>query len=201
MPTVLTKYQLDKIGNSIIYLGQTGNVSELTKTKLLKLLFLLEEESIRTYGKPFFCVDFKIWQFGPVAPPLFEGLTDLDNKFLSEFIIKNQFDEYEGKKDFNDDRFSDNDVKILDWAVGFARHKTAEDLVRYTHSPESLWRRGAIKYGVYEKFLRKEETYTNFNIDFTLLFERHADNYLLERYKSAIENFEFSKKYNETISV
>lgn len=201
MPTTLTKNQIDKIGNSIVYLGKTGNVSELTKTKLLKLLFLLEQKSIQDYGKPFFGVDFKIWQFGPVAPPLFEGLTDVEDKFLNEFIIKNQFDEYEGKKEFNDDQFSDNDITILEWAVGFARHKTAEDLVKYTHSSESLWRRGAIKHDVYEKFLRKEETYTNFNIDFTLLFENQPDSYLLERYKSALENFEFSKKYNETISV
>lgn len=199
MSTSLTKYQIDKIGNSIIYLG--NNVSELSKTKLLKLLFLLEEKSISDYGKPFFAIDFKIWQFGPVAPPLFEGLTDWENKFLSDFIQKNKFDEYEGKKDFNDDEFSNNDVKVLDWAVNFARHKTAEDLVRYTHSAESLWRRGAIKHNVYEKFISKELTYTDHNIDFTLLFENQPDNYLLEMYISAIENSEFSKKYNETISV
>jgi len=199
MPTYLTKYQIDKIGNSIIHLGDS--VSELSKTKLLKLLFLLEEKSIQDYGTPFFGVDFKIWQFGPVAPPLFEGLTESENKFLSDYIQKNKFDEYEGKKEFVDDEFSDNDLTVLKWAVDFARHKTAEDLVEYTHSPTSLWRRGAIKHNVYDKFKKKELTYTNYDIDFTLLFEKDSEGYLLEKYNSAIENLNFSKKYKELVSV
>lgn len=199
MPTYLTKYQIDKIGNSIIYLG--GSVGELSKTKLLKLLFLLEEESIKKYGTPFFGVDFKIWQFGPVAQPIFDGLTDFDNKFLKEYITKNRFDEYEGIKPFVDDEFSNNDINVLDWAINFARHKVAEDLVAYTHSKDSLWRRGAIIHNVYESFKRKELTYTEHSIDFTLLFESEPDSYLLERYISALGNLEFSKKYKEQISV
>lgn len=195
MPTPLTKYQIDKIGNSIIYLGE--NVSELSKTKLLKLLFLLEEQSIKGYGTPFFGIDFKIWQFGPVAQPIFDGLTEIDNHFLSEYIQKNKFDEYEGVAKFVDDEFSNNDIAILDWAVNFARHKLAEDLVKHTHSKESLWRRGAIKHGVYEQFLKKELTYTDHNIDFTLLFENDPEGHLVDKYISAIENLEFSKKYKE----
>jgi uncharacterized phage-associated protein len=199
MPTTLTKYQIDKIGNSIIYLG--NNVGELTKTKLLKLLFLLEEKSIKDYGTPFFGIDFKIWQYGPVSQPIFDGLTDIDNKYLKDFIAKNKFDEYEGIVDFIDDEFSNNDILVLEWAVNFARHKTAEDLVKHTHSKDSLWRKGAIKNAVYEKFMRKEETVTDFNIDFTLLFETGQESHLLEKYNSAIENMEFSKKYKEVISV
>lgn len=196
---MLTKYQIDKIGNSIIYLGD--KVSELSKTKLLKLLFLLEEKSIKDYGRPFFGLDFKIWQFGPVAPPLFDGLTDSENRFLNIYINKNKFDEYEGKKQFIDDEFSDNDIKVLDWAVNFTKHKTAEDLVRYTHAPQSLWRRGAIKHNVYDKFQSKELTYTEYNIDFTLLFENRSDDHLLSVYNSALESIEFSKKYNDSFSV
>jgi uncharacterized phage-associated protein len=201
MPTSLTKYQVDKIGNSIIYLAGEGKVSELSKTKLLKLLFLLEEKSIKDFGIPFFAIDFKIWQFGPVAPPLFDGLTEVDNKFLSTYIIKNKFDEYEGIKEFVDDEFSNDDISVLDWAVNFARHKLADDLVRHTHSKDSLWRRGAIKHNVYNQFLSKSLTYTDFNIDFTLLFENDKEGYLIERYNSAMENIEFSKKYQDTISV
>jgi uncharacterized phage-associated protein len=199
MPTPLTKYQIDKIGNSIIYLGD--NVSELSKTKLLKLLFLLEEQSIKQYGTPFFGIDFKIWQFGPVSQPIFDGLTDIESKYLNEYIQKNKFDEYVGVKEFVDDEFSNNDFAILKEVVNFARHKTAEDLVKHTHSKDSLWRRGAIKNNVYEKFLKKELTYTNFNIDFTLLFENDPDGYLIEKYNSAIENLEFSKKFKEIRSV
>ena len=187
--------QIEKIGNSIIYLSQ--NVSELTKTKLLKLIFLIEEKSIKQTGAPFFGIEFKIWQFGPVSKPLFEGLTDIDTRFLKEFVIKNKFDEYEGCKDFIDDEFSDNDISILEWAIEFARHKTAEDLVNYTHSVNSLWRKGAIKNGVYDQFKRKILTYTDFNIDFTLLFDGADNEILLDRYLSSMENLQFSNKYKK----
>lgn len=200
MLNYITKYQANKIGNAIIYLGV--NVSELSKTKLLKLIFLLEEKSIKDYGEPFFGIDFKIWQFGPVAKPIFDGLTNLESNFLSEYIIKNNYDEYEGRVGFSDDEFSNNDIKVMDWAVNFARHKVAEDLVRHTHSKDSLWRKGAIKHNVYEKFLKKELTITNFNIDFTLLFEGDEQgDFLLDKYKSALENIEFSSKYKEHVIV
>jgi uncharacterized phage-associated protein len=199
MPNLLTTYQIDKIGNSIIYLG--SKVSELSKTKLLKLLFLLEEKSIKEFGEPFFGIDFKIWQFGPVSPPIFDGLTEVENRFLSEYILKNQWDEYEGKRSFVDDEFSNNDLEVLEWANQYAKHKMAEDLVGITHSKDSLWRKGAIKHNVYKDFLSKRLTYTNFNIDFTLLFENDPESYLKERYTTAIENIEFSKKYQKLISV
>ncbi len=197
--TTLTKDQIEKIGQSIVYLS--NKVSELTKTKLLKLLFLLEEKSIKDYGIPFFGLDFKIWQFGPVSRPLFDALTNVKSGFLSEYIQKNKFDEYESKREFNDDEFSDNDMAILNWAVNFARHKVAEDLVLYTHSGTSLWRRGAISHDVYDKFINKELTHTDHSIDFTLLFENDKEGYLLEKYNSALENLEFSKKYKEVQSV
>lgn len=195
MPTPITTNQINKIGNAIVFLG--GNVGELSKTKLLKLLFLLEEKSIQDYGTPFFGLDFKIWQFGPVSQPLFDALTDVEGGFLNDYIKKNRFDEYEGKISFSDDEFSDNDMKVLDWAVQFARHKLAEDLVTHTHSSKSLWRRGAIFHNVYDKFKKKELTYTDYSIDFTLLFENDTEGYLREKYQSALENLEFSKKYKE----
>lgn len=68
MATQLTNNQIDKIGHSIVYLG--SKVSELSKTKLLKLLFLLEEKSIQDYGTPFFGVDFKIWQLNCEQNPI-----------------------------------------------------------------------------------------------------------------------------------
>lgn len=193
MSQELTKGQVEKMGNSIVYLG--GRVSELSKTKLLKLLFLIEEKSINDYGVPFFGLEFKIWQFGPVSKPIFEALTDVDTGILKDYIFKNRFDEYEGKKDFIDDEFSNNDIKVLDWAVDFARHKIAEDLVNHTHSKNSLWRRCAIHYDIYDKFQRKELTYSNYNIDFTLLFEKDKEGYLIEKYNSALENISFSQKY------
>lgn len=46
-----TRDQVDKIGNTIIYLST--KIPDLNKTKILKILFLLEEASIKKYGYPF----------------------------------------------------------------------------------------------------------------------------------------------------
>ncbi|HUB59364.1 MAG TPA: type II toxin-antitoxin system antitoxin SocA domain-containing protein [Puia sp.] len=64
-----TKEQIDKIGNTIIYLSQ--HIRDLTKTKILKILFLLEEASIKRSGQPFIGIDFQLWKLGPVAKDIF----------------------------------------------------------------------------------------------------------------------------------
>lgn len=51
MPENLSIEQIEKIGNAVIYFST--RVSELTKTKLLKLLFLLEEHSIKNMANLF----------------------------------------------------------------------------------------------------------------------------------------------------
>jgi uncharacterized phage-associated protein len=195
MPNQLSQQQIDKFGNSLIFLSD--NVSEFNKTKLLKLLFFIEEKSIAQYGNPFFGIDFKLWQFGPVAESVFYDLSsDKEMKFLNEFIKKNEFDEYEKNKEFIDDEFSNNDVKVLEYIIDFARHKNAGNMVAITHSSNSLWRKTAIKYNVLDFLLNKKDSRTEFNIDFNFLFE-DKENYISEKYISAIENIEFSQNFKQ----
>lgn len=190
MPTQLSQQQVDKFGNTLIFLSE--GVREFNKTKLLKLLFFIEENSIKDYGQPFFCIDFKLWQFGPVAEPVFNDLTTgKEMNLLKDFITKNPFDEYEKLREFNDDEFSNDDIKILENIVDFARHKNAENMVAITHAKYSLWRKSAIKYNVLDILENKKDSRTEFNIDFGLLFEGQ-ESYISERYLSALENLEFS---------
>ena len=42
---ILTEEQIDKIGNALIYL--TNSLGEISKTTILKLLYLLDEISIK----------------------------------------------------------------------------------------------------------------------------------------------------------
>lgn len=44
--------QLDKIGNALIYLAD--KLPQLTKTKLLKLLYIMDEISIKKSGIPIY---------------------------------------------------------------------------------------------------------------------------------------------------
>lgn len=54
----LSEEQIDKIGNSIIYFLQ--KIEDLSKTKVLKLLYILDELSIKKSGIPFFNLKYKL---------------------------------------------------------------------------------------------------------------------------------------------
>ena len=133
----LNKYQIDKLGNTLIYLSK--NVGDFGKTKALKLLFLLEEKSIKELGIPFFGFDFKVWQYGPVVKQVYKDLNDFNNPILRSYIkrVEANTDEFEAVTEFNDDEFSDNDIYLLDEIIKFARHKNARDLVDITHGEGS----------------------------------------------------------------
>ncbi len=183
-----TNQQIEKLGNSLIYLSK--HVGDFNKTKALKLLFLLEESSIKKFGYPFFGFDFQIWKFGPVLSDVYIDLTE-DLTLLKDYIkrVDTNADEFEPVKEFNDDEFSDNDIELLNHIVNFAKNKNAEDLVEYTHSETSLWRKSAVHYGVLESLEKQKQSTTPYLIDFTILFEN--DSFLKERYLNSIENIQF----------
>lgn len=184
-----TKNQIDKIGNSIIFFSK--DMGDLTKTKILKLLFLLEEASIKKYGHPFFGIDFQIWKLGPVVKDIYIDLSEEHLELLSDYIKRDETNSsvFTGKADFNDDEFSDNDIHLLKTISDFAKDKSASVLVKHTHSPNSLWRKSAINNGVLELLEKELTNNTEFNIDFSLLFENNPD--LLEQFEQVKENLEF----------
>jgi uncharacterized phage-associated protein len=189
MQNHLTQQQLQKLGNTLIYLAK--NVGELSKTKILKLLFLLEESSVKRFGYPFFGLNFQIWKLGPVLKEVYIDLSEDSPNLLKDFIEKDPFNNklYSAKGEFNDDQFSDNDIYLLEKIRDFSRHKTARDLIDYTHEENSLWRKSAIKNGVLQELESAEVNSTEYVIDFSLLFEN--DEQLRERYLESLENLEF----------
>lgn len=184
MPSQLDKYQIEKLGNTLIYLSE--RVGEFNKTKALKLLFLLEEKSIKEFGVPYFGFDFKVWQYGPVVPEVYNDIEE-GLPILSKYIKKANYDEsiLESASIFNDDEFSNNDVYLMDELVKFARHKTAFDLVQYTHQSGSLWHNSVVKHNLRDAFLTKAVTMTNISIDF--LESIKDDEFIKERYFSTLD--------------
>lgn len=181
-----TTQQIQKLGNTLIYLS--NGVSELSKTKILKLLFLIEEDSIKKHGYPFLGFNFELWQFGPVLKEVHTDLSSETLYFLGDYIKRDPYDQslYQAAAKFNDDEFSDWDMEILDNMVAFAKNKIARDFVAITHAEGSLWKKTAIKYGVLEDLESKKIPTTDYLIDFSMLFEDNQE--LKERYLMAIEN-------------
>jgi uncharacterized phage-associated protein len=187
-----TKDQINKIGNSVIYLSQ--HISDLSKTKILKLLFLLEEASIKKYGHPFYGIDFQLWVRGPVVKDIFIDLSDETPVLLRDFIERDPADtnKFKSKGVFCDDQFSDNDVNLMDLIIDFARSKNAKYLVNHTHDSSSLWRKSAIKYGVLELLENEQVNSTEYEIDFDLLFD--SPSLIKDKYDASKENLDFIKE-------
>ena len=194
MSTKLTPRQVEKIGNTLIYLSK--KVSELNKTKILKLLFFLEEASIKKYGYPFFGVDFKIWVRGPVLENVFFDFDQASPVLFKDYVKRDQHDRglYIATNEFNDDEFSENDIKLLDEICRFAKHKNANDLVEISHKSDSLWEKSAKKYSVFDDLIKERLFTTPYLIDFSFLFEN--DEFRRQLYENAKENIEAINSLN-----
>ena len=103
--SIYTKDQLAKLGNAIIFL--CDRIKPLSKTKLLKLIYLIEEASIKRHGVPFFNIRFDVWKLGPVSRDLFVEITS-EPDLLEDYIIKVSRDGgvfVKPKQKFSDDEF------------------------------------------------------------------------------------------------
>jgi uncharacterized phage-associated protein len=147
-----TKDKLEKIGNTIIYFTQ--NIPDLSKTKLIKLLYLLEECFMKKYHLPFLDIEFEVWQAGPVNREIFVDLSD-EPFMLKDYIIKecNEDATYiKPKQDFSDNEFSDNEIEMLNFIVKSFGNKTDAELVKLTHKRSSPWYIIADRTGLLKAF-------------------------------------------------
>lgn len=168
---VYTKSQIEKLGNALIYLCE--QIKPITKTHLLKLVFIIEEISVARTGIPFFDLRFDVWKLGPVSKDLFVELSDEPN-LLSDFITK----EYKAdafyivpKKEFSDDEFSDNDMALIDEVCQRFRYCTAKELVNFTHRKNTPWYNAAVKNGILDELESGKLNTTDIEINLGELVE------------------------------
>jgi uncharacterized phage-associated protein len=160
-----TKDQIEKIGNAIIYIAE--QIPNLSKTKLLKLIYLVDEYSIKSYGIPFFDLEYKLWQAGPVNIDLFIELSP--ERVLLKDYIKLSFTEtgecyINPKKKFDNSEFSENEIELLEEIVSVYKKYSAKQLVELCHRPSSLWYQVAKEKGVLELFETRRKNTTDFII-------------------------------------
>lgn len=188
---------IDKIGNTLIYFSK--NMPSLSKTKALKLIYLLDEFSISRYGIPFFNLEYEAWKFGPVNQELYSQLDSNDTlASLKEYINiekgKNNTSYIKTKRDFNDDEFSDNDIKLLEDLTKTCRKRNADNLVKITHRKNGLWHQVVEKHNLLEDFDNGIKNTSNFKINFhDLVQEDNVKSHLLKEYE---ELEKFSRSFN-----
>lgn len=161
----LTQADRNKIGNAVVYIAQ--RVSNLSKTKLLKLLYLMEEYSVRRFQTPFLGLPFEVWQAGPVVKDIFIDLSETP-VILDGYVEKEVEDGktyIKATADFSDDEFSDNDITVMDDILHRYGNKTAKQLVELTHRKDGLWYATAKRNNLLEGFEQKVINNSDCQID------------------------------------
>ena len=151
--------QIEKIGNTVVYICE--RIPQLSKTKLLKLLYILDELSIKKSGIPFLNLQYKVWKFGPVSEEIFIDLSS-NMTLLGKYVTRTNKDEHTylcARVPFTDDEFSDNDIELMNSVVEKFGNMDASALIAYTHRPNSPWFNVAKEHAVLE--LLENETINN----------------------------------------
>jgi len=137
------KVNKDLIGNLMIYIvDYCKNYSTpLYQTKLLKLIYLIDEESVRQTGTPITWLDYEVWQKGPVPTDIYFSKLPHENKVDEYVSFEERSNKYlvVKKKEFNDGDFSEVDLEVINHVLHDFGKKTSNELIEITHQPGSLW--------------------------------------------------------------
>lgn len=183
---------LDKIGNLIVYIvdGIREKYRQNTYlTKLLKLLYIIDETSVKETGAPVTGLDYRVWKMGPVAYEVYKDFVFDESNQLATFaegkkstskIRNNDIVKIESVNRFNDDEFSDYEIELIDRVIDQYGHYDGEALINLLHEKGSLWDK-IVEANQLMPLFEKQNT-TDFRID---LSEVLNDPHKKELFKNA----------------
>ncbi len=130
----------DLIGNLIIYIAD--KCKPLYHTKLLKILYFIDEVAVQEKGSPITWLEYSVWGKGPVSKEIYFSKVENCNPFDSYFTIsKKNNNAYQiiPKQVFDKSEFSKKDIEIIDHVIDLYGKKTSDELIELTHAKGSLW--------------------------------------------------------------
>lgn len=192
---IYTKNQIDKLGNALIYLCEKMRAvgEPVSKTHLLKLVFIIEEIAVKKYGIPVFDLRFDVWKLGPVSKDLFVELSeepDLLAPYINRQIVNGNV-YIQAKKDFSDDEFNDKELELLEEISRRFLYCTAKELINFTHRSDSIWYKTALRNGVLDLLEKGQMTTTDIEIPLHEIIENEEEKLAL--YRDHKEFVAFSK--------
>ncbi len=181
----------EKITNLIVYLS--SKIEDLYITKLLKLIYLIDETSIKEAGFSITNLDYNVWQHGPVNIELYNSLTfgtegiDFNNKI--SIIDKGRGRVVKYISNFNDDEFSDYEIELINKVIEEYGYLTSSKLVEILHKEDSLWNK-IVKDKNLDKIFKSDEFNTS---PYKINFEELLKDLPLKKavYQSAKESLKF----------
>ena len=174
------------IGNIIIFLAE--RCKPLYHTKLLKLLYLIDEEATKKTGAPITWLTYNAWQFGPVSEDIYfskqsgynklSGFVRFESAGNNAFIIK-PIAKFDGSE------LTGQDMDIINSIVDKYGQMKTQKLIDITHTKDSLWditkKRANIQFSADNKT-------SDVALDFVELLGN--DGFKKTIYYSALENIE-----------
>lgn len=166
---------LDKIGNLIIYLVdgiKKKHRQNTYLTKLLKLIYIVDETSVKETGAPVTGLDYRVWKMGPVAfdvykDYVFDGSTQLatfaEGKKSNDKIRDNEIVKIETVNQFNDSEFSDYEIELMDKVIDQYGNYDSDALINLLHEKGSLWDK-VVESNQLSSVFEKQST-SNYRID------------------------------------
>lgn len=182
---IYTKNQIEKLGNALIYICKKMQAvgEPVSKTHLLKLIFIIEEIAVKRYGIPLFDLRFDVWKLGPVSTDLFVELSeepDLLAPYISrEMVNGNVY--IHAKKEFSDDEFNDREIDLLEEISKRFLYCTAKELINFTHRSDSIWYKTALKNGVLDLLENGKMSTTTIEIPLQEIIEDEEEKLALYR--------------------
>jgi len=172
----------DKIGNLMILLAE--RLSPLYHTKFIKLLYLIDETAVKDDGIPVTWLDYKVWQYGPVAPETYfiQANDHLFVKYIHTKKLENGTLIVPATQ-FCEDSFSEYELDIIDKVISKYGSLSSEDLVQLTHEQDSLWTKTKLENDL--DFEQSIANISNISIDFKQLIA--DDKQKLSNYEGAYE--------------
>jgi uncharacterized phage-associated protein len=167
----------------------------MSKTKLLKLLYLLEERSVLETGTPFLNINFEVWKLGPVAKEIFISIEDSSKDWIDNYITCRHHLFKKGtflipNNQFDDSEFSEVDIRLLDTIIKDFGNKSASELIAETHRKTGLWYKVAKENNLLEKFDDGILSSSDCKIEFRDIISDNPQK--LSKYNSYKDFFEFA---------
>jgi uncharacterized phage-associated protein len=194
----------DKIGNVLNYFAT--EIEYLSMTKTLKLLYILDETSIKETGTPVTWLDYKVWENGPVAIDVYNEIRhqevfcyqgkelsllqfiQLDKKFNNDRNSEEIFLKPNGR--FDETIFNRYELNLLETIVFKYGNWNATELINFLHEEGSLWHKMVSEHNLINHFQQIGKI-TNHSIEFNDLLE---DNPILQMAaKSSLEALSFQE--------
>lgn len=143
---MLKTHEREKLINAIVFFAE--KTKHCGKTKLFKLLFLLDFGHFRRTGRSVTGLAYYAWDRGPVPADLYNELDDEPSADFSSAvdIVPERVANYQQlkivpKRAFDPAHFSTRELHLLDSIAAVYRDKTAKEMVDVTHAENGVWDR------------------------------------------------------------